>query len=369
MSATTTLHLRDAFFAQSERTLVEHEGLTASTFRFESGVCGLRLTNSRGELVLLPYQGQQIWRCTFDGRDLQMVSMFEQPRPTQNYLETYGGFFLHCGATAMGVGGPDDDHPLHGELPNAPYQHAHLEIGRDQRGAFIGMGGLYQHTVAFSHNYRFAPLIKLYADQTLFPIRAQLTNLKHTPMEWMYMGHLNFRPLVGGQILYSAPCTPEATRVFVNVPEHAQGGDSLDSPLAFLEALAADPSLHTRFSEGQLIPEAVFSIDYLADAQGWAHSLQLHPDGYAHYIGHQPAQLSHGIRWIRRSAEEDALGLCLPATAEHEGYSAEKKKGFVRTLDGGEAVEWQLEAGLMDPQAAEAKAAHIESIVQNHGGT
>ena len=36
-------------------------------------------------------------------------------------------------------------------------------VGEDEGGAYIGLGGQYQHTVAFSHNYLAAPLVKLYA--------------------------------------------------------------------------------------------------------------------------------------------------------------------------------------------------------------
>jgi hypothetical protein len=364
MSNTATIHLQKHFFTEKEKTLAEYGGLTASAFRWDSGVEGLRLKNSRGELVLLPYQGQQIWSAAFEGRPLQMVSMFDQPRPTNEYLDTYGGFFLHCGATAMGVGGPEDNHPLHGELPNAPYQKAYLQFGADQGGDYIALGGSYQHTVAFNHNYLFEPLVKLYADLTLFSIGARLTNLKKSPMDWMYMGHLNFRPLDGGRIHYSAPCTPEATRVFVKVPEHIQGAGGREQYVAFLEALAKDPSLHTEFKDGQVFdPEAVFSIDYLADEAGWAHSMHQHPDGYAHYIAHRPEQLGHGIRWISRTPDQQALGLCLPATAEHQGYTAEKAKGNVDQIEAGAAVEIEIQAGLLEPGAAQGRIEDIKAIL------
>jgi hypothetical protein len=79
-------------------------------------------------------------------------------------------------------------------------------------------------------------------------------------------------------------------------------------------------------------PEVVFYIDYQADADGWAHSIQVHPDGQADYIRHRPAQLNKGVRWICRTADQDALGLILPSTAEPEGYSAEKAKGNIKVL-------------------------------------
>ena len=39
----TTVNLDPAFFTEREKTLLEHGPLAASTFRFNSGVCGLRL--------------------------------------------------------------------------------------------------------------------------------------------------------------------------------------------------------------------------------------------------------------------------------------------------------------------------------------
>jgi hypothetical protein len=99
----TTIHLAPSFFGERKRTLVEHGPLSASTFCFGSGVCGIRLSNELGHLVLLPFQGQQIWDASFGGRTLTMVSMFDEPQPTREYLDTYGGFLIHCGATAMGV--------------------------------------------------------------------------------------------------------------------------------------------------------------------------------------------------------------------------------------------------------------------------
>src|SRR5215217_600946 len=86
------IHLFADFFTPAERPFLQAGELSASLFRYPSGVAALRLSNERGELVLLPFQGQQIWSAHFDGRNITMQSMFDQPRPTQNYLETYGGF-------------------------------------------------------------------------------------------------------------------------------------------------------------------------------------------------------------------------------------------------------------------------------------
>jgi hypothetical protein len=127
---TTYFHLTESMFSEREQLLLEADTLEASAFRFESGVAAIRLRNELGELVLLPFQGQQIWSASFRGRNITMRSMFDQPRATRNYLETYGGFLLHCGFTSMGVPAAGDTHPLHGELPNAPYKRQLHRAGR-----------------------------------------------------------------------------------------------------------------------------------------------------------------------------------------------------------------------------------------------
>ncbi|MBM3299218.1 MAG: DUF4432 domain-containing protein, partial [Deltaproteobacteria bacterium] len=96
MMGELVVYLRHALFGDKQRVLAEYHDLSAIAFRYESGVCGLRLENERGHVTLLPFQGQQIWDVAFEGRTLTMRSMFTEPRPTPVYLETYGGFLLHC---------------------------------------------------------------------------------------------------------------------------------------------------------------------------------------------------------------------------------------------------------------------------------
>ena len=138
-------------FDEKERQLACMGSFTVSTFRYASGIEAIRITNARGEIIVLPFKGQQIWRASFDGRELTMRSMFDEPISTREYLENYGAFMIHCGITGLGAPGPEDNHSLHGELPNAPFNSAWLELDPDKRSAKVG--GTYQHTVAFSTNY------------------------------------------------------------------------------------------------------------------------------------------------------------------------------------------------------------------------
>ncbi len=357
----THLHLHPGFFSERERVLVEHGPLRASAFRFESGVAALRLSNGAGSLVMLPFQGQQIWSAEFLGRELTMRSMFTEPQPTRTYLETYGGFLIHCGATAMGVPTAADSHVLHGELPNAPYQQATLIVGEDARGAYLCVTGRYQHTVAFSHNYAAEPRVTLHADATVFDVALTITNLKRSEMELMYLAHANFRPVDGGRLVYSAPADPAHVRVRTSIPSHVRVKPGYAE---FLAQLAKSPSDHHVLAPGLAFdPEVVFFIDYRTDAAGWAHSLQVHPDGTADVIRHRPDQLSKGVRWICRTPDQDAIGILLPATAEPEGYSAEKAKGNLQVIPPGGVWTCHMEMGALDAAGAAEESALIERII------
>jgi hypothetical protein len=364
----TIIHLNPSLFSSPERKLVQSGMLSASTFEFPGGVQAVRLVNDVGNLVLLPYQGQQIWSAEFMGRNLTMKSMFDAPRKTQVYLETYGGFLLHCGATAMGVPTGLDTHPLHGELPNAPYQEAQIELGVDEQGEYISLNGKYQHTVAFSYNYIAQPEVRLYAGSSLFRIRLAVMNLKNTEMEFMYLAHINFRPVVNGRLVYTARCTPQTVRVRSSIPSHVNPKPGYRE---FLNSLSEKPEQHHQLRPDLMFdPEVVFMIDYLADELGWAHSMQVHPDGSADYVSHRPAELDHGIRWICRTPDQEALGLVLPATAEPEGYHAEKDKGNLKIIPPRGSFTCEIIVGLFNAQECSAMERKINQLLKrkSHGG-
>ncbi len=357
------IHLVKSQFSEKEKTTLEFGDLTASVFLFDSGVHAVRIKGKRTELVLLPFQGQQIWQALVDGTDLTMKSMFEQPYLTTDYLKTYGGFLIHCGVTAMGGAGPTDTHPLHGELPNAPYQKAHLLIGEDAKGRYIGLSGSYQHTEAFSHNYLAKPLVKVYEDSNLFTTELVIENLKKVEMELMYLAHINYRPIDNGQIVYSAKSDAKHVRVRRSIPSHIK---SKPGYAEFIAELAEHPEAHHVLKPGlNFDPEIVFFIDYLADNEGWAHSLMVHPDGLGSYMRHRPEQLDHGVRWISRTPDQDALGIADPATAEPEGYTAEKAKGNLKFIPAGGTWRMDVEMGLLGKQETRQMQTHIENTIKS----
>ena len=295
-------------------------------------------------------------RACFDGRELTMRSMFDEPVDTQVYLETYGAFMIHCGITGLGAPGPDDAHPLHGELPNAPFQHAWLEI--DEQAESVTVAGSYQYTVAFSTNYRATLETRLEAGSALMDVSVRVENLKHTPMDLMYLGHANFRPVDGGVLHYSADYTPERVRVRQSIPAHVTPKPGY---AAFLAELAENPKKHHVLKPGLgFDPEVVFEIDMNGDAEGFAHALQELPDGTADYIRYSPAQAPLAMRWICRTPDQDGLGIAFPATSGVEGHSIEKAKGRVVELAAGGTWRVDMRLGLLTAGETAAAVAAIK---------
>ena len=351
------ISLRPEHFGDREAVLATSDGMTASTFRYPTGVAAVRIVNRKGEIILLPFQGQQIWDARFLGRTLTMKTYFPQPVATSNYLSTYGAFFLHCGVTAMGNPGAGDTHPLHGELPNATYQEAELVIGRDAEGSFMALTGRYRHAVSFAHHYTARPSVTLHADATAMDLTLDVHNHRLEPMEVMYLAHINFRPVDDGRLVDTIKRDPARIRVRSAPPT------SSDEHKKFIEAVKADPDIHRHEVAGRRIkPELVLAVDCAADADGWAHSMQLHPDGSADFVSHRPDELKTGVRWTARHGDMDALGLRLRATAEPDGYNAEKAKGNVVTIPPDGHFRSHIVCGALDPAAAKDFRRRVEAV-------
>ncbi len=131
---TLAVSLRRSSFGEKEREGVRYGGLTASLFRYDTGIEAIRLSNARGSVVVLPYMGQIVWSATFDGVELAMQSMFREPRPAKIIVETYGCLAYHAGLLRNGVPSPADTHVLHGEMPCAEMDEAGIACGVDRAG-------------------------------------------------------------------------------------------------------------------------------------------------------------------------------------------------------------------------------------------
>lgn len=156
------ISLRRNYFTEKERTFVDFGNLKVTLFTYESGIQGVKLANEAGHVIVLPFKGQQVWNAFFHGRQLNMKTMYQEPKNTDHFLDTYGCFVMHCGALRMGCPGPEDDHPLHGELPYADYDEAAAVVGEDEKGRYVGLTGLYDYNRAFGDKYHARPVVKLH---------------------------------------------------------------------------------------------------------------------------------------------------------------------------------------------------------------
>ncbi len=345
---TIRIPLVAARFGPVETVIATMNGAVVSGFSYGSGIAALRLKTARADVLILPFVGQQIWRAVFDGRDLSMRSMFDEPVQTAHYLQSYGAFFIHCGLTAIGAPGPKDQHPLHGELPMAPFTDTVLIL--DEVAGTVMVEGAYHHRVAFSTNYRAVASVSLGMTNTALDIKLQVENLRAAPMDLMYLGHANFRPVPDGELTYSARYTPENVAVRRSVPAHITPPPGYG---AFVDRLAADPALHHRLTADlPFDPEVVFAVAMQPDADGQAHAMQTHPDGQGDVISYAVDSLPMAIRWVCRTADQQGLGLALPSTSGVEGYAAEKAAGRVTVVPGHGRWSASMRVGALNAGAA-----------------
>jgi hypothetical protein len=353
--------LRERFFSEKECMFADLGELKASVFIYESGVHAVKLENQKGHIVVLPFKGQQVWDAVFEGRRLTMKTPYTQPANTDFFLDSYGCFLMHCGALRMGCPGPEDDHPLHGELPMAGYQTVEIITGEDEKGVYIGITGEYRYCRAFGDIYTAKPLIRLYRGSSLMYSSMTINNNSNYPMELMYMNHINFRPVEQGEIFQSLDWKKQNMAVRTSIPSHVKVSREY---MAFLNKLKEEPGLTSRINPGdEYNPEIAFFINSPhTDKEGFAHYIQLHPDGSADYVGYRPDSLDHATRWIIRTRNQEALGLALPATCDPEGYTAEKKKGNIKIIPGQGSVTFTVTAGYLDKNDAEGMRKHIGSM-------
>ncbi|MBN3830811.1 aldose 1-epimerase family protein [Burkholderia sp. Ac-20344] len=346
------IELRRDDFRDTPHTLYRTDGLTVTAFAYPSGVEALKLENRRGHLVVLPYLGQMIWAAAFDGRDLTMKHMFRQPKRAASIIDTYGCFMFHSGLLRNGCPGPDDTHALHGEMPCAPMDRASLVVGADARGAFVEVTGEYEYVQGFGSHYVARPSVRLAEHDAQMTIAMDVTNLGGTPMDLMYMAHLNYAYVPGGRFVQSL--ARGGLRLRDSVPAHVKPTAAWRD---YTATLAREPErLHTLDAPALYDPEIVFFMnDVATDADGVAHFLLVHPDGGAFHTAYRPEQFPHATRWILHNADQQVAAFALPSTCEPEGYEAERRKGHVATLAPGATRRFDVVTGYLS--AAEARNA------------
>ena len=347
------LNLQKNFFSENKNELISYGAFKIKAFRYSSGVEALEIENSKFSFIVTPFKGQQIWHFKVNGEEISMQTTIKEPTDSSVYLKNYGGFLYHCGVISFGAA--DAEHPHHGEIPNEIYNNAYICCGKDEKGNYILLGGELYHDTAFVRKYKFAPEIKLYENSSVFRINVTLENQRAYPMEYMYLCHINFKPFDGAKLICSAKADKEHMKVY-----KSEGSKELTN---YMERLEKDFSLMEIVgAEGQCYdPEMCLGIKYDCDENGRAYTMQHTEDG-ACYVSHPTDVLPYGVRWISRTENEDAMGMVLPATGEHLGYSNAKEKGQIKILGANEKLEFYMEAGYLESADANRIKEKIEAI-------
>jgi len=358
-NGTVRVALRREDFGEKEREVARFDDLSASTFRYRTGVEAIRLANGRGHVVVLPYMGQMIWAASFDGVDLAMTSLFPEPRPAKTIVETYGCLAYHSGLLRNGVPSVEDNHPPHGEAPCAEMDEAGLLCGMDSGRRWMAVTGVREYAMGFGARYRATPSVALGREEMGCRIVMEVQNLSAAPMELMYMCHVNFAFAEGARIVQSVPFTPEHVVARTSIPSHV-----VPTPQyrALIEAFAANPGRLSVLSESSLYdPEQVFYVRGLKrGSDGLVHFMLMRREGDAFAISWDPEAMPHCIRWIFDNTDQRVAAFAMPATCEPEGYSAEKRKGNVRLLKSGALAVFTTSLALVSKSQAAAAAASIE---------
>ncbi len=334
--------------------------LAADAHRLDNGIEIVRLSNHEGWVDVLPFMGGMVWDACFLGVRLGMRGHFRSPRPASGILGTYGCLLYHAGLLRNGCPGPEDTHPLHGEMPCAAMDEAALQVGQDEAGPYLRLTSTRDHAEGFGPHYRAVPSVTIRPGQTEFEVGMEVRNLAARPMDLMYMVHANFTFPPGARIRQPAPWTPEHVRVRTAVPGHVH------PPPGFLERLdllAREPGRLERLDPALCDPEQVFYLHGLGvDGGGWSHLGLEQEDGTGFTLSYRPAEFPHLVRWLLHTADEQVAGFALPATCEPEGYEAERRKGNVQSLPPGETRRFTVRLGWLDRSAM---AARVRTIAES----
>ena len=356
-----TVELKRAFFTPVEQVIFSSGEISVSLFRYESGVEALRIRNRRGHLVVLPFLGQMIWDVVFDGVCLTMKNMFAQPLPAKGIVETYGCFAYHSGMLRNGCPSPEDRHALHGEMPCAPMDRARIVQGEDEQGPYVALVSEWEYVMGFGNHYLASPRIVVRPGATLFEVEMNVKNLSQVPMDLMYICHVNFALVRGGETIQGADFSPADTCVRTSIPGHVTPTPAY---LALVDTLARHPETSAVLKDAeQFDPEQVFFIRNLrADRTGQTHMMVRRPERDAFYISWSLKEMPKTTRWILCNSDQEVGAFALPGSCEPEGYLAEKRKGNVRSLGGGESARFRTTLGYLAEAQADAAQAAIENL-------
>jgi hypothetical protein len=331
------IELQREFFQETSKVIFHNDAFTVRLFRYPSGIEAIEVINSRGNMVVLPYMGQIIWDLNFDGVDLKMKNMFSEPKKAAEIVDTYGCFAFHSGLLANGCPGPEDNHPLHGEMACAQMDKAWLEITDKQ----IKICGQTEYVKGFGHHYLASPTVAMFDGESFIEINMTVKNLANTAMPLQYMCHTNYAYLENAEMKQNIP--DDAFVLRESVPDHVKPTEQWSE---YNQKLLRGQETLTQLNQPDLYdPEIVFFADQLDRFQDEAQFELISPNGTTFFTKFSTAELNYATRWILYNADQQVGAFVLPATCRSEGFLAAEKSGTLLTLHAGDEKSFTVVTG------------------------
>lgn len=334
-----TFPLNKKLFEKQKRVLIESKNFQISAFKYNSGIEAIRVKNSKGYLTVLPYMGQMIWDAYFLDEDLCMENMFSEPKPSDEVVGTYGCFAFHSGLIRNGCPSPEDDHPLHGEMPCANMDKAWLEVTENS----IVIKGKYEYVMGFGNHYSAIPSITLKKDSSLFEIKMNVTNLASVAMPLQYMCHMNTAYFPNAKMTQNIPNSAITLRQ--SIPDHVKPTPQW---LEFNDILKSQETPIEKLSTPEMYdPEIVYFMDNLSQYTEKACFEVEIGNGKRLITQFDTQVLNYATRWILYNGDQKVGAYVLPATCRPEGYLAAEKNGSLIHLQPNETREFSVMTGII----------------------
>lgn len=362
--AFTRVNLKKSMFEDRPIELLLDGEFSATAFRYETGVLGLRVKNSKCSMVVLPWMGMQLWETEFNGKMLMQKSIFDMPQNTIKFGDNYGGLLLHCGLNNINGAEEGEDYPLHGELPFADYPVAYTGIGSDQKGKYLAVGGTFTYRNSQELYWEYSPELRIYEGVSVCEMHIDIHNKRHAPLDYFFMCHMNWLAVDGSRIVYSA----KKDKDHIKPDPPFMDGDSKRAVAMreFGNKLLEDPTIMDVLDKKSQCadPEMCINVTYEGDKDGWGHAMQVMPDGDACYVGFDTKKLPYALRWLCRTGDEDGIGIALPTTGTNRGTRYQREHGLYNTLESGEHDILQFDFGYLTKDEAKRMEEHIDEILK-----
>lgn len=341
----TKVQLYRDFFQAKERPLLKNSAFTATIFRYDTGVVGLKVTNHRGTLTLLPFEGLMIWDAIMDGFNLKMKTPFREPRPGKQITDSYGPFQFHSGLLASGNPGPGDHHLAHGEFPLSQMDRAYLEVDEHH----LTIRSQVEYVKGFGDHYFAEPAVTLTPDSAVFKIEMTVKNLSNSQdMPLQYLTHLNYRFIPGAKMSQNIP--DQAFNLRTSIPDHIHPTPSW---LAFTQQLADSGKLIDKLDDIQHFnPEIVYFGDNLNQQVTQAEFKMQMDDQHTAKVAFDTREFPNVTRWLMADPDLQVAAFALPATSRTEGRLAAKKAGTLIMLKPQESRHFTVLTGLETTETA-----------------